>query len=157
LHTYTHGVCTIQADPLWIDLLLADLQTNFSRVQPEARQVVRGRGPSFFYRPKGSESRVFVRKYRHGGLCKFAGDLYFSPNRVHSEVAGLEAARRAGVLVPDVAGARTDRWGPFVRMTLVTRELEGCVELGAAMKDGRVGDLWPTLAQVLRRLHEAGV
>jgi 3-deoxy-D-manno-octulosonic acid kinase len=126
-----------------------------------ARGAARGR---VRFADVGGE-RVAVRHYFRGGfLGRFVTDLYTSPERAFREVALYERARRAGVPTLEPLGAAARRAGPFWRLDLVTRAVEGARDLGALAAEER----WPrsprwrgavlrAAARSVRALHEAGI
>jgi hypothetical protein len=112
---------------------------------------------------------AIVRHYRHGGaLGGVLGDLYWQwPPRPWRELVATEAARGAGVLVPEVLGALVRPLGAsgpaawLYRGDLVTRELAGRRSLKAALvgaSDAVERRAWLAAAvRAVLQLHAAGV
>jgi hypothetical protein len=106
---------------------------------------------------------AWVRAYRHGGLFgRLLGGFYFGwPSRSERELCATEAARRAGLIAPEILAAETTRRGPLYRGRLVTRGVEGHRSLRAVLlevEDETGREAW--LAAVVRdvvRLHRGGV
>jgi hypothetical protein len=115
------------------------------------------------------DGHAIVKHYRHGGwLAGLVGDLYWQwPPRPWRELAATEAARAAGILVPEVLAAivaplRANApcaW--LYRGELVTRELDGRRSLGSALRTARDAAErhgWLlAAARAMRRLHEVGI
>ncbi len=69
---------------------------------------------------------VVVRPYRRGGLFGgLLGDRYFDPSRARAELEVLASLSRAGVPVVEPVAAAARRSGPFWRLRICTRLLEG--------------------------------
>lgn len=112
---------------------------------------------------------AIVRHYRHGGaLAGVLGDLYWQwPPRPWRELVATEAARGAGVLVPEVLGALVRPLGVsgpaawLYRGDLVTRELADRRSLLAALvgaRDAAERRAWLAAAvRAVLRLHAAGI
>jgi 3-deoxy-D-manno-octulosonic acid kinase len=111
--------------------------------------------------------RAWVRRYRHGGILgALLGDVYWQrPPRSWRELAVTEAARRAGLLVPEGLAAAAvpiaSAGCVLHRCLLVTRELPGRRSLAAALRaapSASERDAWIEHAwQAIERLHAAGI
>jgi 3-deoxy-D-manno-octulosonic acid kinase len=109
----------------------------------------------------GPAGRAIVRPLLRGGLLgRLIRRVSFDPTRAFAELrVSFEAAAR-GAHVLDVLAAVTRPAGLGWRHGLVTREVEGAVDLAAVL------DAWPEPARrralraagrAVRRLHDAGV
>src|SRR5688572_214460 len=126
------GRRTILVRPDWKACLEKDLLADFSGVPDAARKIyAHGRVRHFSYRPEGAPARVFVRRARRGGLLgAVLGGLYAGTGRPLQELRAVQAARAAGVSVPEpLAVIAEESGGPFYRLTLVSREVEGASDL----------------------------
>ncbi len=115
----------------------------------------------------GDPVRLFVREYRHGGLLGgVLGRAFFGDARPRGEIAVTEAARNAGVRVPEIlacvghAGAACQRW------TMIQRHLDDHVDLiewlerapdATDASSVRKRAVIRACARAVRRLHDAGV
>jgi hypothetical protein len=154
---------TIVIRPEWKAWLLEDLVDDFRSVDNTRRRThAHGRVAHFSYQPKGAPSRVFVRRAKHGGLFGLlAGGIYSGVHRPLRELRAAQVARGAGVNVAEpLAVLATRVFGPFYRLTIVSREVENASnllvlrsELTATLKR----ELIARVADEMRRLHEAGV
>lgn len=127
-----------------------------------------GRGPIARV-PLDDGGRAIVRHYRHGGaLGEVLRDVYWGwPPRPWRELVATEAARMAGVLVPEVLAALVRPLGAtapaawLYRADLVTRELAGRRSLKAALlasANASERHAWVGAAvRAVLRLHDAGV
>jgi len=109
---------------------------------------------------------AYVRRYVHGGLLgALLGERYWQrPPRPLRELAATEAARRAGVVAPEVLAALVRPAAPaglLYRAALVTRALEGRRALADALRaadDLATRHAWIASAvRAVRRLHAAGI
>ena len=156
------GPLTVLVRPEWRDCLLADLLRDFEGVPAEARRVyAHGRVKHFSYRPKDAPARVFVRRARRGGaLGALLGGLYAGGGRPIQELRAVQAARAAGVGVPEPLAVVARAAGPFHRLSIVSREIEGAsdlLSLAGTLAPAAKRDLLRRVADEMRRLHEAGV
>jgi 3-deoxy-D-manno-octulosonic acid kinase len=122
-----------------------------------------GRGGTYRIRLDDGEV-VVLRFYRRGGLvAHFLRDTYWGwPPRPFVELAATAEARRRGVPVPEVLGARVDRlWNCSYRGALVTRHLPGTVTLWERFKGATDGEhrrrLSARAGYAVRTLCEAGI
>lgn len=134
---------------------------------PSGALGVGGRGASTRAR-LGDGAYAFVRRYRHGGfLGAVLGEAYFGhPPRPWRELVATEAARRAGVLAPEVLAAVVEPYerslfGVPYRGVLVTREIAERRLLrdalaGASSEQERRGWIAAASAAV-QQLHACGV
>ncbi|HEX7901083.1 MAG TPA: lipopolysaccharide kinase InaA family protein [Planctomycetota bacterium] len=157
------GRRTILVRPDWKGCLEKDLLGDFSSVPDAARKIyAHGRVRHFSYRPEGAPARVFVRRARRGGLLgAVLGGLYAGTGRPLQELRAVQAARAAGVSVPEpLAVIAEESVGPFYRLTIVSREIEGAsdlLSLAGTLPPAGKRDLLRRVADEMRRLHEAGV
>lgn len=157
------GPMTVLVRPEWKGALLEDLLEGFARVPASARrEYAHGRTPHFSYLPKGAGARVFVRRASRGGLMgALLGGLYVGSGRPLRELRAAESARAGGVNVPEPLAIVASRsFGPFHRLTVVSREIEGAedlLSLVGRLSSARKRDLLTRVADAMRRLHEAGV
>jgi len=107
---------------------------------------------------------VVMRFYRRGGLlAHLVRDTYWDwPARPFVELATTAEARRRGVPVPEVLGARIDRlWNGSYRGALVTRHLEATETLWERLKRTPDAERRRVLSReaghAVRALWEAGV
>jgi tRNA A-37 threonylcarbamoyl transferase component Bud32 len=107
-----------------------------------------------------------VRRFVHGGLLRFlTGERFRDPSRPFRELAAAASLARAGVDTPQVAAARARAapgWG--WRLEIVTRRVEGAVDLDEVLAIARAGRL-PRSAlrriaraagSLVRAMHDAG-
>lgn len=157
------GPATVLVRPEWKAPLLEDLLSGFAGVPAsERREYAHGRTPHFSYLPKGAPARVFVRRASRGGLIgALMGGLYVGAGRPLRELRAAESARAAGVNVPEpLAIATTRTFGPFYRLTILSREVEGAqdlLSLSGRLDPAKKRELLARVADAMRRLHEAGV
>jgi 3-deoxy-D-manno-octulosonic acid kinase len=122
--------------------------------------------------PGGRESHPLValegggwavaRAYRRGGAMRRLNRArYFLGHRAFAELRATEAARAAGVRVPEVVAAGERRRVPGYEALLATRGIEGAEELAGWLAARGRG---PERERVLRaageqvaRLHDAGI
>jgi len=117
-----------------------------------------------------SGGRAFVRRYRHGGLLAgVLGEVYWQqPPRPWRELDATEAARRAGVIAPEVLAAtaqpvwgRAHGLGWLYRGLLVTRAIDDRRSLRAALlaaaNRGERQAWIGSAVDAIERLHEAGI
>ncbi len=118
--------------------------------------------------PLRDGAAAFVRRYRRGGWAgAVLGETYFGrPPRPWRELVATEAARRAGVVAPEVLAAVVEPvfgavCGLPYRGVLVTRELGGRRTLREALLDARAGaevDAWlDAVIRAVRQLHACGI
>jgi 3-deoxy-D-manno-octulosonic acid kinase len=159
----SRGPTTVLVRRGWAPHLGEDLLDGFARVpEPERRPLPHGRTAHFSYLPRGAPGRVFVRRASRGGLLRaLLGDLYLGDRRVREEFRVAEAARAAGVAVPEPLGmAATRSAGPFVRLTVAMREIEGAASLqnlAGRVDPARKREILHGAADALRGLHAAGI
>jgi 3-deoxy-D-manno-octulosonic acid kinase len=111
-----------------------------------------------------SDGRALVRRSRHGGLLRWlTGARFLGWSRVASEVVLAERLRELGLPTPEVLAARAERRGPFWRLELVSRRVEGGVDLAEALerlREGRIEErarrtLSTSLGALVARLHRS--
>jgi tRNA A-37 threonylcarbamoyl transferase component Bud32 len=122
-----------------------------------------GRGATWAITLAGG-GRAVLRWYRRGGVVRhFIRDRYFGWRlRPLLELALTAEARRRGIAVPEVLGARVDhlRAGGY-RGAIVTREIAGTETLGDAVRRGASGAERSTIvaavARAVRTMHDRGL
>jgi len=108
---------------------------------------------------------ALIRAYHHGGVFRnVLGSIFFNwPARPFRELAITEEVRRRGVPTVEVFGACIERiFGPFYRGWLITRELQGALDLwrafqGATFTEKGSEQMLRPVAQTLKALHREGV
>ena len=157
------GAWTVVIRPDWKSWLLEDLVDDFRRVDSTRRKShAHGRVEHFSYQPRHAPARVFVRRAAHGGLFgAVMGGVYAGIKRPLRELRAAQVARGAGVNVAEpLAVLATRVFGPFYRLTIVSREVENASNLLALRSElttSRKRELIERVADEMRRLHEAGV
>jgi tRNA A-37 threonylcarbamoyl transferase component Bud32 len=100
-----------------------------------------------------------LRAYRHGGLLRaVTGRRFLGFPRPLIELTATETARRAGVRVPEALAAWYRFTGPFHHGFLLTREIEGAIDLTTALTEGSTPKgVFRALGVETRRMHDAGI
>lgn len=111
--------------------------------------------------------RLVVRPFRRGGMLRWLLPLRFlDPDRPFRELIVSDDLVRSGVRTPRVLAARARRaTGPFWRLDVVTRRVEGACDVGEALerlREGRLGvrerhALFRATGALLRDLHRLGL
>ncbi|HLF94571.1 MAG TPA: hypothetical protein VJB14_13995, partial [Planctomycetota bacterium] len=126
------GAWTVVIRPDWKSWLLEDLVDDFRRVDATRRKShAHGRVEHFSYQPRNAPARVFVRRAAHGGIFgALMGGVYAGLRRPLRELRAAQVARGAGVNVAEpLAVLATRVFGPFYRLTIVSREVEDASNL----------------------------
>lgn len=162
----------VEESPRGILALHVDVAQGFHRVGfgPDTEGPVEvsdlaGRRPLDQFEVDGE--RFLIRRFSHGGLLRWAtGERYFDAERPFRELRLAHGLRAVGIHTPQVvaARARMHRGGGW-RLDLVSRRLEGSVDLGHVLERIRRGDLprerlrtlLPSLGKCVRRMHRHGV
>jgi len=118
--------------------------------------------------PGGAGERVFIREYRHGGFVgRWLGGAFLGSRRPFREIAVVEAARRGGVLTPEILACVGRKGILFTRWRLVQAELADCIDLleyfrgvqarpsGAGL--GRKREILVGMGRAVRGLHDLGI
>ncbi|MBN1880890.1 MAG: phosphotransferase [Deltaproteobacteria bacterium] len=108
---------------------------------------------------------AFVRDYRHGGLLRaLLGGRFFVPGRETRELRVLQAARVAGLPVPDPLASARERCGFLqgYRARIVTAEIPRTASLVTALWEktdrGRdTSSLLFSVGKTVRALHNTGI
>ncbi len=124
-----------------------------------------GRQPLGQLRLEGE--RLVVRRFRHGGLLRWlTGERFLDPERPFRELILSARLRARGVPTPEVVAARARALpGGGYQLHLVTRRVEGALDLGQLLVEARRGDLGrralaPVLVatgRLVRSLHDLGL
>lgn len=118
---------------------------------------------------RGSNERMIVKHYEHGGLFrKITRDLFLGNSRPFRELAVLEVASQKGIPVPEVLAARVDRiFGPFYKGEIVYKEIPDSANLLEYLKrlnERPMGErislkrkIINSLAQAIKKMHISGI
>jgi hypothetical protein len=95
-----------------------------------------------------------VRRFTHGGLLRvLTGARFSDPERPFRELCLADRLQRAGIRTPEVVAARAQAFaGGGYKLEVVTRRVEGAIDLGFVLGMARRGEVEPL---VLRRLVRA--
>jgi Lipopolysaccharide kinase (Kdo/WaaP) family len=109
---------------------------DYAAHHPGARQLV-GRGIAFAVPLPDDAARVVVRRSRHGGvLAPITGERFLGATRAPRELEVALRLTRLGVPTPEIVAFATYPAGPAVRRAdVLTREVEGSVDLASALAD----------------------
>lgn len=101
--------------------------------------------------------RFAIRRFHHGGLLRWiTGDRFLDPSRPFRELIVSDALRKSGVRTPQVVGARARMArGVGWSLDLITRRVEGAIDLSAWLEDVRAGRV--PCAERFAVVREAGV
>lgn len=107
------------------------------------------------------QTRALIRSYRRGGALRHLNrSRYFVGHRAHAELRATEAARAAGVRVPEVLAAVERRGTLGYTAALATRWIEGAREL-AGWLEGRSTEARTVALEAVGRgmgdMHRGGV
>ena len=149
------------ADDALAMLAVGPLHDAASRM-PSARPL-EGRGVAYAVRLPHSGLAAVVRHNHHGGLfAPITRDLFLAPTRAPYELLmSLKLAER-GVRTPTVLMYGVQRAaGPWRRADVMTREVEGAMDLAAFMQPGSAAaaraQAWAAARELLEELDVAGV
>jgi len=118
---------------------------------------------------RGSDERMIIKHYEHGGLFrKITKDIFLGSSRPFRELAILEAAGQKGIPVPEVLAASVDRiFGPFHKGEIVYKEipdsanlleyLKGLNERPMGEKISLKREIINSLAQAIKKMHTSGI
>ncbi|WP_035387177.1 3-deoxy-D-manno-octulosonic acid kinase [Ferrimonas senticii] len=120
-----------------------------------------GRNPAMFL---AIDHQAYVlRHYYRGGLPgKVIEDVYLwsglENTRAYKELKLLEQIQQLGLPACLPVAARLERHGFSYRADLITKRLDGCVDLVKALSHAPLTPArWQQLGQVLAQFHQAGV
>ncbi|MEO6709137.1 MAG: lipopolysaccharide kinase InaA family protein [Planctomycetota bacterium] len=108
------------------------------------------------------KQRFVVRHFSHGGLLRWlTGRRYLSPLRPFRELTLARRLAGMGILVPEVVAARATRSAATWELELVSRRIEGSLDLGTLLLRLARGTLAPRVAgrcaralgELVARLH----
>lgn len=118
---------------------------------------------------KGSNERMIIKHYEHGGLFrKITRDILWGSFRPFRELLILETASQRGVPVPEVLAARVDRiLGPFYRGEIAYKEildsgnlleyLKGLKRRTTEEKISAKRKIIHSLAEAIKKMHASGI
>jgi len=115
-------------------------------------------GRAVAWRTMLGDADVVVRHSRHGGLlAPITGDLFLAPRAPHELAASLRL-RGAGVPTPEVLAYVRYPAGPFARVDVVTRALDGAdlPDAWRAADSAARHAIVKAVATLLRELRRAG-
>lgn len=147
---------------------LLDLPRILTKVEGQSSRLP-GRNTLWEWQPDNMDGcTLIVRQFVHGGLWgKIARDLFLSRNRMRKELRVHLHARTQGVPSCEPVALRTERsWGPFVRGYLVTKKVQGAVNLktlcdraeqGLKMSPRQKQTLITRAAHAIAAMHDAGI
>jgi len=122
-----------------------------------------GRGAVFSIPLPPSGERIVVRCSRRGGaLAGLLKDRYWGAGRPFQELAVAEAMRAGGVPAQETLAVIAQRaWGPFYRTAIITRQIDGAVDLATYFRESipREGErraVVEAVARLARQMHDAG-
>ena len=134
---------------------------SFDEMVARARCVSGGRGPNWILGKPGSTDQIRIRPYRHGGvLGAWLADRSWKSTRVSRELSLWISLREAGIPLPIPVFAASWKRGIFWRSVFASIERErardGIAWLAEGPSSPQVDAMVISLAQTLRRLHDAG-
>lgn len=144
------------------EALAAGSLYDYAAHHPDARPL-RGRGVAYAVPLPDGETRVVVRRSRHGGwLAPLTGELFLSPTRAPHELQVSLRLAREGIPTPEVVAYSTYEVAPLLRRAdVATREVAGALDLPAALArdpdPASVRDAIRVVARLLARMAVAGV
>jgi len=118
---------------------------------------------------KGSDDRMIIKHYEHGGLFrKITRDILLGNSRPFRELVILETAFQKGIPVPEALAARVDRiFGPFYKGEITYKEiphstnlLEYLKRLNRRPKEEKISakrKIINSLAEAIKKMHASGI
>ncbi len=118
---------------------------------------------------KGSDDRMIIKHYEHGGLFrKITRDILLGNSRPFRELVILETAFQKGIPVPEALAARVDRiFGPFYKGEITYKEiphstnlLEYLKRLNRRPKEEKISakrKIVNSLAEAIKKMHASGI
>jgi len=128
-----------------------------------------GRSPILSVPIRGSNERMIIKHYEHGGLLrKITRDVFFGNSRPFRELAVLEAASLRGLRVPEVIATRVSRiFGPVYKAEIAYREIPDSANLleylnrvnqrPATEKTVLKRQIINSLAETIKKMHSSGI
>jgi hypothetical protein len=126
---------------------------DYAAHHPEARSL-RGRGVAYAVPLPDGETRVVVRRSRHGGmLARMTGELFLAPTRAPRELEVSLRLAREGIATPEVLAFTTYAVAPVLRRAdVVTREVPNAMDFPAAMQQASDATTVRALIRAVARL-----
>ena len=147
--------------PALRDILSTQTLHDYAAAVPE-RLTLRGRAPVYVIPFGPLQLRVAIRHAMRGGwLARLLHDRFLPPTRGLRELVNAIRLRMAGIATPDVIGIVSYRAGGiFRRSDVMTRFIEGGVDLDAVFRDARNDAerrrILDAVAHLLARMAAAG-
>ncbi|MBC7789435.1 MAG: hypothetical protein H7Z74_05795 [Anaerolineae bacterium] len=143
------------------EALLSGSLYEYATHHPNARRY-EGRGAVYGVPLPSGDTRVVIRRSRHGGLFRgITGERFLATTRAPRELAAAVRLRKEGIPTPEVVAYATYRaGGPFRRADVATREVASASDLGAVLTKARDAAgkqaLLQTVVSLLVQLTYAG-
>ncbi|HJR65434.1 MAG TPA: lipopolysaccharide kinase InaA family protein [Gemmatimonadaceae bacterium] len=144
------------------EALAAGSLYDYAAHHPEARPL-HGRGVAYAVPLPDGETRVVVRRSRHGGwLAPLTGEIFLRPTRAPHELEVSLHLTREGIPTPEVVAYSTYEVAPLLRRAdVATREVPDALDLAATLDRDRdpaaVRGAVRIVAKLLARMAVAGV
>ncbi len=131
--------------------------------------LLRGRSPILSVPIRGSNERMIIKHYEHGGLLrKITRDIFFGNSRPFRELAVLEAASLRGLRVPEVIATRVLRiFGPLCKGEIAYKEIPDSANLleylkrlnekPTTEKTALKRQIISSLAEMIKKMHGSGI
>jgi len=155
-------------DPILVEKMFPERKLRKGNLWPGV-SLLRGRNAIPSIPIEGSQERMMVKHYQHGGFFrKITGDILLGNTRPFRELVILEAAFQKGIPVPEALAARVVRiFGPFFRGDIVYKEipysdnlLEYLKRLNERPMKERVSrkrEIIERLAEAIKKMHTSGI
>ncbi|MFB0528156.1 MAG: lipopolysaccharide kinase InaA family protein [bacterium] len=118
---------------------------------------------------EGSNERMIIKHYEHGGLFrKITKDILLGNSRPLRELAILEAASQKGIPVPEALAVTVDSiFGPFYKGEIVYKEIPHSINLLEYLKElnekamrkkiSSKREIISSLAEAIKKMHASGI
>ena len=166
------GKTTILVKDKYRDQVLSQKMFLYRKTREEVSpgvSLLRGRNIIPCVPIEGSQERMIIKHYEHGGFFrKITRDIFFGNSRPFRELAILEAASQKGIPVPEVLAARVDRiFGPLYKGEIAYKEIPDSSNLLEYLKNlnekpmkekiARKKEIIDSLAEIIKKMHSSGI